>query len=286
MRLCRRGQRPYDAAMHELARHVRFCVNPAEPSPYQADTTDMPARHNSFAAWPSMTGIGTYYELIVVCRGAPDTKTGYVMNAMDIDAIARSRALPIIDDAVRTSPHMLPGLVLRDCATAMRSSSVGSRLERITWRLTPFYSVTIEVNDMDHVFCAQQFEFAAAHRLNCDDLSAEENQRIFGKCSNASGHGHNYRLEASVRVPIEQTGSGLPFTLRDLERLVNETVIERFDHKNLNTDLDEFQDRNPSVENIAHVIYEILATPVEARGASLHRVTVWETDKTWCAYPA
>jgi 6-pyruvoyltetrahydropterin/6-carboxytetrahydropterin synthase len=70
----------------------------------------------------------------------------------------------------------------------------------------------------------------------------------------------------------------------DMERLVAEHVIDRFDHKNLNVELDEFRDVVPSVENIAKVIYGILEPKFEDAGATLASVTVWETPKTWCEY--
>ncbi|MEL6796463.1 MAG: 6-carboxytetrahydropterin synthase, partial [Planctomycetota bacterium] len=132
----------------------------------------------------------------------------------------------------------------------------------------------------------QQFDFAAAHRLHAPELSDEENQRVFGKCNNPSGHGHNYRIEASVAVPVNQPPGG--FGLADLEELCDTLVIERFDHTHLNVDTEEFGPRGvmPSVENIAKVIYDILAPAVGDRGATLRSMTVWETDRTCCTYPA
>lgn len=131
---------------------------------------------------------------------------------------------------------------------------------------------------------SERFEFAAAHRLNCSQLSEAENRRVFGKCNNQNGHGHNYRIEVSVRVPV---GGSLPgFTAADLEDVVGRTVIERFDHKHLNLDTQEFAEVNPSVENIAAACHGLLEAPVRERGAVLMRVTVWETDKTSATYPA
>ncbi len=133
---------------------------------------------------------------------------------------------------------------------------------------------------MDHVQISRQCEFAAAHRLHSPDLSAEENLSTFGKCNNPSGHGHNYRLEAVVSVPLDASAFGFE-QLRDL---VQEHVIQRFDHKHLNLDTEEFARLNPSVEHIAKVCHDVLVGPVAKAGGRLKQVTVWETEKTSCTY--
>lgn len=136
---------------------------------------------------------------------------------------------------------------------------------------------------MSHVRLAQQFEFAASHRLHVSHLSDAENREIFGKCNNEHGHGHNYRLEVAVEVKPPAKPDGAPsMSLPQLEEIVAETAIRRFDHKNLNVELPEFADRNPSVENIAQVIFDLLNDPISAAGGRLSHVTVWETAKTSC----
>lgn len=137
----------------------------------------------------------------------------------------------------------------------------------------------------------QKFEIAAAHRLHVPELSEEENRRLFGRCANPSAHGHNYIIEPCVRV---QTG-GTPaqrFGLVELERATVATLIDPFDHRNLNVDCPQFDQSkggvNPSVENISRVFYTLLA-PVIARhgggGVELESLTVWETEKTCSTYP-
>jgi 6-pyruvoyltetrahydropterin/6-carboxytetrahydropterin synthase len=116
-------------------------------------------------------------------------------------------------------------------------------------------------------------------------LSPEENLRLFGKCTLPSGHGHNYVVEPAIETRLD---SSRPFMLADLERITDEYVIERFDHKHLNLDTEEFGDHalNPSVENIARVCYELLRDPIASSDATLRSVTVWETEKTSATYPA
>jgi 6-pyruvoyltetrahydropterin/6-carboxytetrahydropterin synthase len=149
---------------------------------------------------------------------------------------------------------------------------------------SPYHWFLVETMNMDRVLISQQFEFAAAHRLHCPDLSDEENRSVFGQCNNPSGHGHNYKLETVVSVPLADDGGALGFAR--IERLVDEHVMQRFDHKHLNLDTAEFARVIPSVEHIARICYEVLAGPVAAAGGRLARVTVWETGKTACTYPA
>src|SRR5690606_33368725 len=123
-----------------------------------------------------------------------------------------------------------------------------------------FLSLEIRSDDMAHVIMRQQYEFAAAHRLHCRELSDEKNREVFGKCNNPSGHGHNYRLEVTIRVPISPTGQIV--RPEQLDAVVDTHVIEKLDHKNLSIDVPEFATRNSSVENIAQVVYGLLEAPL------------------------
>ena len=129
---------------------------------------------------------------------------------------------------------------------------------------------------------SQTFEFCASHRLHSPALSDEENRRTYGKCNNPHGHGHNYELQ--VTLAGKPDARGVLIDVPVFERVVAETVIEPFDHKNLNEEVPQFADVIPSVENIAQVIYRMLAPRFAAEKAKLASVTVWETPKTWCEY--
>ena len=99
--------------------------------------------------------------------------------------------------------------------------------------------------------------FNAAHRLNNPNWSAEKNAETFGKCNNPNYHGHNYDLTIKVvGYPDEETGYVVDTKV--LSNIIRDKVINRFDHKNLNLDVSEFKDLNPSAENIAMVIYNLL----------------------------
>ena len=127
----------------------------------------------------------------------------------------------------------------------------------------------------------QQFEFSAAHRLHCEELSDEENRNLFGKCNNAEGHGHNYVIEVTVGDRID-SDSGTVVSLHSFESTVKRLIIDRLDHKHLNRDVDYFRSTIPTVENIAIAIWDWLKGQIE--GAELSSVRVYETPKTWAEY--
>ena len=124
------------------------------------------------------------------------------------------------------------------------------------------------------------FGFSAAHRLHSTALSAEENRTIFGKCNNPHGHGHNYELEVTVQGQIEPS-TGMIMDLAYLMQTVQEEVIERFDHKHLNEDTEEFHSLNPTGENIAKVIWDLLRPKLKA---NLTKIGLWETPENFFEY--
>ncbi len=267
--------------MIELARRVRFCVSQAPPASDRGH--DRPAA--AYAGWPRMTGVGTFYELEVTCRGEPCADTGYLLNISSIDAAVHATAIPIIQEVFRDRPERDPGLVLADIFRALKPA-LDPTVVSIRWWLSPYYSVAIEASTMDHVLISQQFEFSAAHRLHSSDLDEAANRRTFGKCNNLSGHGHNYRLEPIVSTPLAANDNPAAFGLRHLERIVDETVIQRFDHTHLNLDTAEFAQLNPTLEHIAKVCYDLLEPRIAEAGGRLVRLRVWETEKSSCTYPA
>ncbi|GAA0741245.1 MULTISPECIES: 6-pyruvoyl trahydropterin synthase family protein [Flavobacteriaceae] len=104
------------------------------------------------------------------------------------------------------------------------------------------------------VTVSRKAHFNAAHRLYRKDWSDEKNADVFGKCSNPNFHGHNYELIVSVTGPINKE-TGYVIDIQDLKDIIKEEVEDAFDHKNLNVEVEEFKDLNPTAENIAVVIY-------------------------------
>jgi len=118
--------------------------------------------------------------------------------------------------------------------------------------------------------------FAAAHRLARPELSQEENERIYGKCARPHGHGHNYLVDVTVRGSIDPR-TGMVCDLAALQSLLDDLVVEPFDHTFLNKDVPHFSTCVPTAENIALHIADRLASPVQAIGAHLHKVRLQES---------
>ena len=258
-----------------LSRTVRFTL------PRSGSVGDVVAspRTNTHAGWPSALAEATAtWSVRVEVEGHPDPRTGYLVGIDRIDAAMRTHAIPSLLERERTGPQSVDG-VLGSIARSLdehlrpKPSAIELRTEAMTsWRL--------ELSDMPQMILRRRYEFSAAHRLALPDLSEEENADLYGKCSNPHGHGHNYEVEVQVAIASDPQGFSVP----ELDRTVNECVIDRFDHQHLNLDIDDFADRIPSVENIADRCVELLASPVGGlQGVeTLRSVTVWETPRTSC----
>lgn len=131
------------------------------------------------------------------------------------------------------------------------------------------------------VYLTRKAEFSASHYYHNPEFSAVENQRIFGKCNNPNGHGHNYVLEVTVKGEVDPQ-SGFVVDLKRLKETVNREVLEGLDHRFLNREVPEFLDRIPTTENLAIVIWQRLAPKLEL--ARLHRVRVYETPDLFVDY--
>jgi 6-pyruvoyltetrahydropterin/6-carboxytetrahydropterin synthase len=124
--------------------------------------------------------------------------------------------------------------------------------------------------------------FNAAHRLFNPGWDDVTNEKVFGKCALPHYHGHNYEMEVKVvGVPDEQTGYVMD--LKILSDLINERVVERFDHKNLNLDTEEFKDLNPTAENIVVVIYKLLRPHIDNKFDL--QIRLYETPRNFVEYP-
>jgi 6-pyruvoyltetrahydropterin/6-carboxytetrahydropterin synthase len=121
----------------------------------------------------------------------------------------------------------------------------------------------------------RRYRFAASHRLHTTKLSEVENKRVYGKCSNPYGHGHNYVLEVTITGPVD-SATGMIANLGDLDPFVQREVIEPFDQKFLNEEVAEFQGQVATTENVAREIFRRLKSFPSAR---LERVRIEETSK-------
>ncbi len=125
--------------------------------------------------------------------------------------------------------------------------------------------------------------FNAAHRLYNDKWSMEKNQKVFGKCNNPNFHGHNYELLVKV-IGEPHPETGYVMDMKHLSDIIRSEVIDRFDHRNLNLDVPEFHQLNPTAENIAIIIWNRLRDKIDHK-LDL-KITLYETERNIVEYPA
>ena len=136
---------------------------------------------------------------------------------------------------------------------------------------------------MKRVSVYRKEHFNAAHRLFNPTWSEEQNDKIFGKCNNPNFHGHNYDLIVKLTGEI-QPETGYVFDLKILSDILKRDVLDVFDHKNLNLDVDFFKNLNPTAENIAVVIYDILRPQIDKKLEL--KIKLFETERNYVEYPA
>lgn len=133
------------------------------------------------------------------------------------------------------------------------------------------------------IYITRKASFNAAHKLSRTEWDLEKNLEVFGKCANPNWHGHNYSLYVTVKGDIDPA-TGFLVDLKWLKQLMNERVIDKVDHKNLNLDVDFMKDQMASTENLAVAIWAQLEAPIRAQGAFLHCVKIYETDNNFVEY--
>lgn len=131
------------------------------------------------------------------------------------------------------------------------------------------------------IYLTRRAEFSASHYYHNPALSEDENRRIFGKCSNANGHGHNYAVEVTVAGEVDET-TGMVLDLKALKALLESEVLQRMDHKFLNKEVPEFATTIPTTENIAMEIWKLLAAKLPS--GRLHRIRLYETHDLFVDY--
>lgn len=131
------------------------------------------------------------------------------------------------------------------------------------------------------VYLTRKCEFSASHYYHNPEFTAEENRRIFGKCNNPNGHGHNYTLELTVKGDVNPK-SGFVVDLKDLKEVLNREVLDVMDHRFLNKEVPEFARAIPTTENIAISIWKRVCPKLTV--AQLHRVRLYETPDLFVEY--
>jgi 6-pyruvoyltetrahydropterin/6-carboxytetrahydropterin synthase len=235
---------------------------------------------------------GHDFTVEVTVAGRVDPATGMVVNISDLKPLLQVEVADRLDGASLSPEHPLlagrqPGpevlaAALWGClARALETARLPARLEGV--RVMEDRALAGECRRGEEgvvVTLTRSYEFAAAHRLHAALLPAGENERVFGKCNNPAGHGHNYVLEVTVGgEPDPETG--LVMEVPRLDAVVHAEVVDRYDHRHLNEDVPEFRDTIPTSENLVRIIWERLAPGL---GGALRRVTVRETDRNVFSY--
>lgn len=131
------------------------------------------------------------------------------------------------------------------------------------------------------IYLTRKCEFSASHYYHNPAFTPEENQRVFGKCANLDGHGHNYTLEVTVKGEVDST-TGFVVDLKQLKDVLNDEVVEAMDHRHLNKEVPEFAKLIPTTENLAIAIWDRLNAKLNV--AKLHRVRVYEMPDLFVDY--
>lgn len=149
-------------------------------------------------------------------------------------------------------------------------------------RISSFYLKLITIMNQK-VAIYRKEHFNAAHRLHNSSWSDEKNIQIFGKCNNPNYHGHNYELIVKV-IGYPERETGYVMDTKILSNLIKKYIIDKFDHKNLNLDTIEFKQLNPTAENIAMVIYNLLRNHIDTNKELT--IILYETERNFVQYPA
>ena len=251
----------------ELSRHIRFSINPF--------LAEQPQGYNSYASKPCGEGFALYFGLWVELSGPVDSDTGFVVNVVEIDRQVRAGVVPLfvgrVCDAFRAGRHLAlldVVVLLKESWAVLKGRFGGPQVSRMCLELSPFRKIAVCAEDCAVYTFSEKFEFAATHTLWNPDFTDEKNLDVFGKCANPSGHGHNYVVEVTIERPV----AGQELEIGGFEKAVHDAFIQSVDHKNLNVQVPEFAQLNPTVENIAQ-------GGVAAAGGAVFRCGAVERDR-------
>jgi 6-pyruvoyltetrahydropterin/6-carboxytetrahydropterin synthase len=274
---------------------------------------DREANRRLFGPFASPFNHGHNYVLRVTVSGPVDEKSGMVLNIKRLDDLLKVKVLALFDGrslndevpAFADTPPTLENLLLflwelisgepailrtRVCrsfrwdADLLRSPAETAlalpetvRLDALRLEETPSLYGEIERGPNENIMTlTRSYEFAASHRLHSEEMDADQNRALFGKCNNPAGHGHNYVLEVTVEgEPGSRTG--MIVNIDELDRCVSREVVDRYDHKNLNVDVPELAGAVPTSENVARAIFAKLEGRLPTR---LSRVRLHETARS------
>ncbi|CEJ47203.1 6-carboxytetrahydropterin synthase [Umezakia ovalisporum] len=236
-----------------------------------------------FGACSRFPGHGHNYVLFISMAGELD-KYGMVLNLSDVKHVIKREVTSQLDFSY-----------LNDVWAEFQATlPTTENIARVIWqRLAPHLPL-VRVQLFEHpelwadyigkemeAYLSISTHFSAAHRLAHPQLSNEENSQIYGKCARPHGHGHNYHLEVTVKGEIDPR-TGMIVDLGALNQVIQDDVVEAFDHSFLNKDIPFFAEVVPTAENIALYISNLLRSPVQELGATLCKIKLIESPNNSC----
>lgn len=236
-----------------------------------------------FGANSRFPGHGHNYVLYVSLIGELD-KYGMVQNLSEVKKVIKDEVTSQLDYCYLNDTW----------AEFQQTLPTTENIAKVIWeRLSPHLPlvdiqlyehpqlwVNYKGNNMEATLTVQT-HFSAAHRLALPELSLEENTEIYGKCARVNGHGHNYHLEVSVTGEMDAR-TGMIVDLGELQKVIDDYVVEPFDHTFLNKDIPYFADVVPTAENIAVYIAQLLKDPIASLGVELDKVKLVESPNNSC----
>lgn len=254
---------------------------------YHNEAWDATRNRAVFGSCNNEPGHGHNYLLEVTIAGEVDAHTGMVVNLYDLKQVLKqvleefdhkhlNYDMPYFRHTVPTTEN-IAALLWKILAT---HSEIGTLHTIRLFEDEDLFAEITEATGLTQASLTRRYEFAAAHRLSSDRLSEADNRRLFGKCSKPSGHGHNYELSVRVRGEINRD-TGMVTDIQELDRLVHQVVIERFDHQDLNRD-PAFAMRMATGENLVRFIWDLLVKTIPAGRLELVRLA--ETRDTAFEY--
>lgn len=254
---------------------------------YVLDTLSPSERLATFGKSAATHAHGHNYDVRVTVAGPIDKNGDWVINIKEIDRIMREKIEDQLDHRhinieVSKLQHVWPTLealvvfIWEEMATSLDHV----QLKEVQLFENPDFFAEYR-GEGSMIYLTRVYRFSAAHRLHNPNLSEEENRMIFGKCNNPHGHGHDYVLEVTLKgSPDPKTNCLIDIGLFD--HVIQDEILQRFDHVHLNFDTEEFRNINPSSENMVITFWRILqgAFPTD----SLHRLRLWETSRSYFDY--
>ena len=272
--------------MHHLTRQVAFEASHYYRIPELSEAEN----YALFGATANPNSHGHNYVLEVTVKGDVAPEHGMVVNIANLDGLLKERVVADYDHKLINHQHPVfannPDLQPTCENLAIQIwRTIELHLKEATLRRVRLYEDSTAFADYygegKMVYHTKVYEFSASHRLHSLELGDAENQRIFGKCNNPHGHGHNYVLEVMIKGEVNPR-TGLVTDLGFLDRIMEKQIYARFDFKHLNLDTPEFETMNPTSENFVKVLWDILEPHLKP--VNLYRLRLRETARSYFDY--